>query len=69
MKLFLEQRLLQEMVRYCLVPSRLVCSIQTMFLYLELPFGWEECSDSVLGLYYIDHNTGIAFYLKPLVES
>lgn len=27
----------------------------------ELPFGWEELDDKVLGSYFIDHNTGKSF--------
>lgn len=40
------------------------CSIYSTNLWFirwiaELPFGWEEVNDRVLGKYFIDHNTGI----------
>ena len=28
------------------------------FIVTELPFGWEECHDEIIGTYYIDHNNG-----------
>lgn len=34
----------------------------------ELPFGWEEVNDKVLGKYFIDHNTGIFMnFLRKVV--
>jgi len=35
-------------------------------LIVELPLGWEEVDDPVLGKYFIDHNTGkklLIFYI------
>lgn len=49
-----------------------ICRTNLCFIHkiAELPFGWEEVNDTVLGKYFIDHNTGIFmdFLRKVLVE-
>ena len=41
---------------------------QFLFL-LELPIGWEECIDSVIGTYFINHNTGTVFIHNKEIKN
>lgn len=61
----------------CSIYSTNLCFIHEI---AELPFGWEEVNDRVLGKYFIDHNTGIfmnclrkvlveIFFMAPLHQS
>jgi hypothetical protein len=34
----------------------------SIYVITELPLGWEEVDDPVLGKYFIDHNLGTGMY-------
>ena len=42
-------------------PKKVVIMLIGLLHIAELPFGWEELDDKVLGSYFIDHNTGKSF--------
>ena len=42
-------------------PKKVVIMLIGLLHIAELPFGWEELDDKVLGSYFIDHNTGKGF--------